>query len=497
MTISFEEYVRHDGLGLAELVRRGELHQQELLEAAIQRADQVNPKLNAIVQRFDERARQMAMRPITAETRFPGVPFLVKALFQDIAGLPSSYGSRSLGNAPSPESADVSKRWEAAGLLIFGMTNTPEFGIKNITEPLAHGPARNPWDLTRSTGGSSGGSAAAVAAGIVPIAGANDGGGSIRIPAAACGLVGLKAGRGRIPMGPYVGEGLNGSAVQGVVSRSVRDSAAMLDVLQGPEPHAPYYMAPPERSYLGAIQQAPRRLKIGFSTRSPIGTPVHADAVSAVLDAAKLLDSLGHHVEEASPVIDGVQLAEDFLIPWFCFIAATVDDIRRKTGAARRDFEPDTLAIADVGRSVSAVELLQIQGRWQTHVAALARFHSHYDLWLSPVLSEPPLPIGHLATPPLLHLANKVVGMFGLSGALRKTSVFQESILKNLAWTPFTQLANISGRPAISVPLYWNSQGLPMGVQFLAGLNGEALLLQLAAQLEQARPWFDKRPAAT
>ncbi|WP_019140124.1 amidase [Noviherbaspirillum massiliense] len=495
MTISFDEYVRYDGLGLAELVRRGEVQRQELLEVAIARADQTKGKLNAIVRRFDERARQKALQPLATEARFPGVPFLVKALFQDIAGLPSSYGSRALGKTASLASADVTRRWEAQGLLIFGMTNTPEFGAKNITEPLAHGPARNPWDLSRTPGGSSGGSAAAVAAGIVPMAGANDGGGSIRIPAAACGLFGLKAGRGRIPMGPYVGEGLNGSAVQGVVSRSVRDSAAMLDVLQGPEPHAPYYMPAPDRSYLDAIRQPPRRLKIGFSTISPIATPVHADAVAAVQDAAKLLDTLGHHVEEASPAIDGVQLAQDFLIPWFCFVAATVDGIRRNTDAARRDFEPDTLAMADVGRSVSATELLQAQARWQIYVQALAHFHAQYDLWLSPVLSEPALRIGQMATPPLLHAVNDLVNMIGLSGVLRKTSVFQENILKNLAWTPFTQLANITGRPAMSVPLYWNRQGLPLGVQFLGALNDEALLLQLAAELEQARPWFDRQPA--
>ncbi len=494
MPIQFSEYVRYDGLGLAALVRRGEVHPQELLAAAIRRADETSQKLNTIVRRLDDRARQKAMQPYAPAARFPGVPFLVKSLLQDVAGVPSSWGSRSMGNEPAAESADVTRRWEAEGLLIFGMTNTPEFGAKNITEPLAHGPTHNPWDVTRTPGGSSGGSAAAVAAGIVPIAGANDGGGSIRIPAAACGLVGLKAGRGRISMGPVSGEGLGGFAVQGVVSRSVRDSAAMFDALQGPEPHAPYYMAPSEVSCLDAIRMPPRRLKIGFTTASPIGTPVHADAIAAVHDAAALLATLGHHVEEASPAIDGEQLAEDFLIPWFAFVAATVDEIRSKTGATRRDFEPDTRAMADVGRSVSAAEFLQIQERWQTYVNALARFHAHYDLWLSPVLSEPALPIGHMDTPPLLHLLNDAISTVGLSGLLRKTSIFRENILKNLAWTPFTQLANITGRPAISVPLYWNAQGLPLGVQFVAGLNGEAMLLQLAAELEQARPWFDKRP---
>ena len=241
----FDDYQRYDALGLADLVRRGEVHPSELLDAALARADATR-SLNAIVMRLDESARQRAQAPFDTSAPFAGVPFLVKDLFQDLKGLPSSGGSRALKAVPAPEDADVVRRWREAGLVIFGKTNTPEFGAKNVTEPQAWGPARNPWDPTRTPGGSSGGSAAAVAAGIVPVAGANDGGGSIRIPAAACGLFGLKAGRGRISMGPMTGEALNGAAVQGVVSHSVRDTAAMLDVLQGPEPHAPYHMPAPE-----------------------------------------------------------------------------------------------------------------------------------------------------------------------------------------------------------------------------------------------------------
>jgi amidase len=493
--MKFEDYIQHDALGLADLVRRGEVSPQELLDTALARTDQTHGQLNAVVRRLDEQARQRCAQPFDTQAPFAGVPFLLKDLFQDLAGLPSSCGSKPLSRVPAPESADVVRRWQDAGLVIFGKTNTPEFGARNVTEPLAFGPTRNPWDLSRTPGGSSGGSAAAVAAGIVPVAGANDGGGSIRIPAAACGLFGLKPGRGRVSSGPGAAEGMNGAAVQGVLSRSVRDSAAMLDVLQGPEAHGPYHMPAPPQPYLQAIQQAPGRLKIGFSTESPIGTPVSSEAIAAVKDAAALLESLGHHVEEAKLPVDGLGLAKDFLLAWFSRQAALVCELEQVHGIKPSAFEPDTRAMAAVGRSVPAVELLLSEARWNEHNRALARFHDQYDLWLSPVLASPPIPIGHLATSKTLHIASDLVAMLGLSGLLRKTALFQNTIINNLAWTPFTQLANLTGRPAMSVPLYWTPDGLPMGVQFVAGLDGEAMLLRLAAQLEQARPWFGRRPA--
>lgn len=493
-TMRFDDYVRHDAVGLAQLVRQGEVHPSELLEAAIQRAEAL-PQLNAIVQRLDETARTRAREPFKPDEPFAGVPFLVKDLFQDMAGLPSSSGSRSLMQVPAPEDADVVKRWKAAGLVIFGKTNTPEFGARNVTEPLAWGPARNPWNLQRTPGGSSGGSAAAVAAGIVPMAGANDGGGSIRIPAAACGLFGLKAGRGRISIGPMMAEGMNGAAVQGIVSRSVRDSAAMMDVLQGPEAHAPYHMPAPTTPYLELIKSPPRRLRIGFTTASPIGTPVDADAVRAVEHAARLLGDLGHIVEEVPCPVNGVQLAEDFLLAWFCAQAFIVSTIQAETGAGDDRFEIDTRMMAAVGRSVSALELLACEARWNTHIRDLARFHAQHDLWLTPTLSAPPVAIGAMKTPWALEQLSAMVSKVGLAGFLRNTASFKTTVLQNLGWTPYTQLANLTGRPAMSVPLYWTPDHLPLGVQFVAPLDGEGLLLQLAAQLEQAQPWFDRRPA--
>ena len=487
------DYVQHDATGLAELVRQGHVHPSELLDTALARANETRA-LNAIVTRLDGSARERSQAPFDLQAPFCGVPFLVKDLFQDMAGIPSSFGSRSLANVPAPEDSDVVRRWRQAGLVIFGKTNTPEFGAKNVTEPTLFGPARNPWDPTRTPGGSSGGSAAAVAAGVVPVAGANDGGGSIRIPAGACGLFGFKAGRGRISMGPSMGEGMNGAAVQGVVSRSVRDTAAMMDLLQGPEPHAPYHMAPPERPYVQTMQQAPGKLRIGFSTASPIGSPVDPQAIAAVEDAARLLESLGHHVEPATLPVNGIHLAEDFLLSWFCTQALIVATIREMTGARLKDFESDTRMMAAIGRSVSAVELLKCEGRWNEHNRALSQFHAQYDLWLSPTMSAPPLTIGALTTPWALDLLSNVVTRLGLAGRVRQNPSFKSTVLQNLGWTPYTQLANLTGRPAMSVPLYWTPEGLPLGVQFVGGLNSEALLLQLAAQLEAARPWFARRP---
>jgi amidase len=493
--ICYEDYAARDALGLAELVRRGEVTPAELLALAIERADDTHEKLNAIVRRLDGRARARAAETFDPRATFAGVPFLVKDLYQEIAGVPSTSGSRAVPTRPAVESSDVTRRWEAAGLVIFGMTNCSEFGGKSVTESLLWGPARNPWDLSKTPGGSSGGAAAAVAAGVVPVAGANDGGGSIRIPAASCGLFGFKAGRGRISSGPSHAEGINGSAVHGVVSRSVRDSAAMLDVLQGPERHGPYYMAPPAGSYLAATSRPPDRLKIGFCSRSPLGLEVDAEAVAAVNDAARLLSSLGHEVEEASPDLDGVQLAQDFLLSWFCELGDVVEQALKHGGAQRSQFEPDTRTLAACARRVSALELLQSQARWNDYNRSLARFHDRYDCWLTPTLAAPPLSIGQLDTPRALQRIADAVCSFGLAGVMRKTGAFQASVLQGLAWTPFTQLANLTGRPAMSVPLYWTAQDLPLGVQFVAGLNGEEMLLRLAAQLEQERPWFARRPS--
>jgi len=295
-------------------------------------------------------------------------------------------------------------------------------------------------------------------------------------------------------MGPLMAEGLQGMAVQGVVSRSVRDSATMLDVLQGPEPHAPYHMPAPSTPYAEVIKRPPPPLRIGFTTESPIGTPVDAQAVQAVEHTAQLLSSLGHHVEEVPCPVQGIQLAEDFLLAWFCAQAHLIDTIKAQTGAGNDQFEPDNLLMAAVGRSVSAVEFLACEARWNNHNHDLARFHAKHDLWLTPTLAAPPVPLGALDTPRPLETLSRVARGLGLAGVLRHTRDFKSTVLENLGWTPYTQLANITGRPAMSVPLHWTPDQLPLGVQFVAPLNGEGLLLQLASQLEQAQPWFKRRP---
>jgi Asp-tRNAAsn/Glu-tRNAGln amidotransferase A subunit and related amidases len=388
----------------------------------------------------------------------------------------------------------VVARWRRAGLLIFGRTNAPEFGSKGITEPLAFGPTRNPWDLTRTPGGSSGGSAAAVAAGIVPMAGANDGGGSIRIPAACCGLFGLKAGRGRTPSGPEAAEMMHGAAVHGVISRSVRDSALALDVLQGPEAGAPFRVEPPEARYADLLDRPPPSLRIGFSTRSPIGAAVHPDCVRAVEQTARLLESLGHRVEEAEPALDSLALARDFLTMWFGQIGALINEVRARTGSGWDGFEMDTRALAALGHDLRADAYCATHARWNTYTRALAAFHADHDLLLTPTLAQPPAHIGEIATPAWQHAVLRVIFALRATPLLRASGMVDQIAHENLKYVPYTQLANLTGVPAMSVPLHQGENGLPVGVQFVAAWGGEALLLRLAAQLEQAAPWRDRRP---
>lgn len=490
--MEYDEYRRHDAVALAGLVARGEVKPAELLEVAIGRAEAVNHRFNAIVRPMYDIARERAKLPLSGP--FAGVPFLIKDLAQDYAGLPTGSGSRALATYPMPEHAEVVRRWLDAGLVIFGKTNTPEFGAKAVTEPEANGPSRNPWNIAHTPGGSSGGSAAAVAAGIVPAAGGNDGGGSIRIPAACCGLFGLKPGRGLVPSGPAYAEMLHGAAVNGVLTRSVRDSAAMLDVIAGTDPAGPYVPALPETSYRELARREPPRLRIGYATASPIGMDVSPEAVAAVEDAVGLLRDLGHHVEEAQTGVNERQLARDFLTLLFASVAADIDLVRRGTGCGEDRFELDTRIMAAVGRATGAPTYVAAHNRWNEHSHRLALFHESYDLLLTPTLAHPPARVGQVATPVWMEAAGRLLLAVRGAGLLAMTDLVDRVADENLRWTPYTQLANITGRPAMSVPTYWTPGGLPLGVQFVAGLGGEGLLLSLATQLEQARPWFDRQP---
>jgi amidase len=485
--MDFDEYRAYDATGLAKLVADKHVSAADLLATARERAAAVNPRINAIVRDIP------ASPPGDLSGPFAGVPFLIKDLGQAYAGLPTSAGSRALMSRPAAEHATIVQRWIDAGLVIFGKTNTPEFGTKGITEPLAWGPARNPWDLSRTPGGSSGGSAAAVAAGIVPCAGANDGGGSIRIPAAACGLVGLKAGRGLTPMGPLTGESMHGAAVQGVVSRTVRDTAAMLDVISGGEPWGPYAPAMPAATFTSCVGADPGTLRIGVRVPSSINPAPHPEAAAAVAATVRALTELRHHVEELPQApFDDAALARDFLLTWFVCTAWELAEAKRLTGAGDDLFERDTLIMAALGRATSSVAYVDAVQRRHEHTRRLSTFFESYDLLLTPTLATPPPTIGEFDLPVMLQHAADALLKTRTASLLRYTKIVDDMVDQNLGWVPYTQLANLTGRPAISLPLHWTADGLPLGVQFVAPLAGESLLLKLAAQLEQAAPWADR-----
>jgi amidase len=493
--LSFAEYVGYDGVALAALVRTGQISASELLEVALARAEAKNPSLNAIVIDLSELARERAKLPLTGP--LAGVPFLIKDLFQDYAGVLATSGCsawRRAGHRPQRHS-EIVRRWLASGLVILGRTNTPEFGAKAITEPDCWGPTRNPWQLDLSPGGSSGGAAAAVAAGIVPVAGASDGGGSIRIPAASTGLFGLKPGRGRTPSGPELGEALHGAALNHVISRSVRDSALWLDISHGHEPGAINRIEAPARAYADEVERDPGRLRIAFSAESPLGTDVHPSAVAGVEATATLLQSLGHQVELDAPAIDGRELARHFMRIWLAQLALQLRHTRASFGARDRDFELDSLAMEAIANSLDAPAYAESYVYWLQYGAKLSEFFARYDVYLTPTLAAPPPRVGALKTPAWatsLMRGAMPLGLGRLIPLARDT--IEQVTLENLRGVPFTQLANVTGVPAMSVPLCSFDSGLPLGMHFMADHGGEGLLFALAGQLERAAPWLARRP---
>ena len=493
--ISPAEYDQLDGLAMAALVRTGRLTPAELCAAAIARAEAVNPQINAVVHPLYEPARRRATAGLPAGP-FGGVPFLLKDFGAHYAGVPHTSGSRALRGFVPEADAELVRRWQAAGLNIMGKTNTPEFALLGVTEPLLHGPARNPWHRGHTPGGSSGGAAAAVAAGIVPVAGAGDGGGSIRIPAACCGLFGLKPSRGRVPTGPEQGEKWQGAAVEHVLSRSVRDSAALLDATQGPDAGAPYFLPAPVRPYLEEVGRAPGRLRIGFSLGHPLGSTLHPECATAVRAAAHLLESLGHDVEEVPLPFDGQAVASAFLMLYFGETGASIAALARHLGRPARpaDVEPTTWLLGLLGRTYSAADFAAARHSWNDHARRMGRFHLTHDLLLTPTLATPPVRIGELQPKPFEQTLLRVVNTFGLGGLIRRSGIVEKLAKQSLEKTPYTQLANLTGQPAMSVPLHWTADGLPCGVQFIAPLGAEDMLFQLAGQLEQAQPWFSRRP---
>jgi Asp-tRNA(Asn)/Glu-tRNA(Gln) amidotransferase A subunit family amidase len=491
--VDVNEYCKLDATGLAELVASKQVTAAELLAVARKRAGEVNGRLNAIVIDIDAESDSQTAGELSGP--FAGVPFLIKDLAQEYKGYPTTYGSRALKEWVAEEHALVTQRFLDAGLVIFGKTATPEFGAKGITESELWGPTRNPWDTSRTPGGSSGGSAASVAAGIVPAAGANDGGGSIRIPAACNGLVGLKASRGLAPYGPQLGEPMFGMAVQGVVSKSVRDSAGMMDAIIGPDPYADYLAAHPEQKFVEQIKTAPGKLRIGYSAKSAITAHPDPEAVRALEATVELLTELGHEVEEIDPPYDDKALAADFLTIWFAVCAAEVEMAREQLGAKNKQFEADTLAMAEVGRANGVSAATKALMNNVEYVHAITRFHEQWDYFLTPTIARKPVYIGELDTAPSLQKAARAMHFARGGKLMLKTGIVEQMIEENLGWVPYTQMANLTGRPAINVPLYWTDDGLPLGVQFNGALGSDGALLQLAAQLEEARPWAGRFPA--
>ena len=467
-----------DATAQAELVRAGEASPLELVEAAIERIEELNPTLNAVIHPLFEEGRAEAANSLP-EGPFRGVPFLFKDIGAALAGQPLHMGMRALKDADfrAPVDTYLGQRFRKAGLVTIGKTNVPELGILPTTEPDAYGPSRNPWDVERSTGGSSGGAAAAVASGMVPIAHANDGGGSIRIPASACGLVGLKPSRQRISEGPLVGDNLSGLTCELIVSRTVRDTARVLDAVHGPAPGDPYVAPPPRRPYAEELEGEGERLRIGFATHSLAGLDVHPAVIEATRDAAALLESLGHAVEESSPGgFEGMDLLGTFMIRWAAGQASTLALLSRVLGRrlGPEDVEPLTWALAEEGAEVGAADYLAAVNRHQLMSRMVAQWYQGgYDLLLTPTMGEPPPPLG----------------TFDDSGEDPMQAIERATVT-----AAFAGAYNVTGQPAISVPIHWSDEGLPIGVQLVAQLGREDLLIRVAAELERARPWADRTP---
>ncbi len=469
------ELAKLDATALAELIRRKALQPLELVETTIAHIECINPELNAVVTPLYEQALEAARQPLPPGP-FAGVPFLLKDGLGSCAGVRETSGSRLLGERIADHDNELVLRYRRAGLIFLGKTNMPEFGLQPTTEPELFGATRNPWNPGLTPGGSSGGAAAAVAAGLVPMAHANDGGGSIRIPASCCGVFGLKPTRARIPLGPDFGDIMSGLVVQHAVTRSVRDSALLLDATAGPETGDPYWAPPPRRSFVEETKADPGWLRIVFSRCIPDGPEVHADCVAAVEDAARLCESLGHTVEEAEAPFDYHATSHLFADIWAAGCANALELIARESGQrpSPEQVEPLTWALYERGSQLSAPDYLVRMNAVQRLARHVVRVLDDYDLWLTPTLAEPPPPLGTFVASP----DDPMKGF-------HRAGVF----------TPFTPICNVTGQPAMSIPLYWNRDGLPIGAHFVGRFGDEATLFRLAAQLEQARPWMGRWPS--
>ena len=504
----FAEYSQYDALGLAELVRTGKVTPGELVEAAITRMEAVNPRLNAVIHTMADHARELA-RGERGTGRFAGVPFLIKDLLAIYAGQPFRCGSRALRDFVPDHDSELVTRFKATGVIPIGKTNTPELGLVPLTEPELFGPTHNPWDTAYSPSGSSGGSAAAVAARIVPMASGGDGGGSIRTPASACGVFGLKPTRARNPNGPDSGEHWEGAAVEHVLTRSVRDSAAMLDATAGPDIGAPYFAPPPARPFVDEVTSEPGKLRIGFTTQSLLGNHVDGECVAGVEATAALLEELGHEVIEVTVApgrarkgshalaIDRRPFTRAYLL-MICGQTATeiaAWTALRGSKVTSSELELPTRVIQLLGQATSAVEYNQ-SIRYLHHASRdIQVFFEDHDILLTPTLAQPPPLTGALQPSGVERTLLGGFTALRLGGVMRMLGLLDKAAASTFEFLAFTPVFNVTGQPAMSVPLHWSSKGLPIGMHFAARYADEATLFRLAGQLERARPWADRKPA--
>ncbi|ETT46579.1 amidase [Paenibacillus sp. FSL P4-0338] len=495
--MSLSAYSGYDALGLAALVKAREVSACELVEDAYARMDEVNPLLNAVVRTRREAAlKEAAEMPVDGDdlTRpFAGVPFLLKDISQAIGGEPLTSGALLMKDNVAKRDSNYVARIRRGGFIPLGHTNTPEFGLKNITEPLLHGPARNPWNPACSPGGSSGGAAAAVAAGIVPAAGASDGGGSIRIPASFTGLFGLKPTRGRTPVGPGIGRQWQGASIDFALTRSVRDSAAMLDLLQVVQPEAAFQTPLYPGVYLDdLLKPAQRKLRIAFTTASPVGTPVSVEAVEAVRKTVKWLESEGYEVDEKLSPVNGVRLMDNYYTMNAGEVSAMFLSLESAMGRAIKAEEVDivTWVLAEAGKQVSAAEFVHSLHEWDVAAAQMAALMDRFDLYITPANADSAPKVGELTQ--TAAETEKLMQVSGLPKDAQRRMIY-EMFEPSLTYTPFTQLANLTGQPAMSVPVHLTAEGMPIGVQVMASKGREDLLLQLAACLEQSPLWVGMR----
>lgn len=467
-----EKFAFMDATAQAALVRRGEVQARELVEAAIARIEKVNPRINAVVRPMYDEGYGAASGPVP-DGPFRGVPFLVKDLLAAYKGVPMSFGTENLLNYVPDHDSELIARYKRAGFIAIGKTNVPEFGLLPVTEPRVFGPCRNPWDLNRTSGGSSGGSAAAVAAGLVPVAHGSDGGGSIRIPASCCGIFGLKPTRGRNSLAPDFGDLMSGLIAEHVLTRSVRDSAAILDATAGYVPGDPYCAPAQQRPFLKEVGRKPGRLRIAFLTKTVTGRNYSEDCLSALLDSVGLCTELGHDMIEFTPDFDGHSLSRAFSVIWSAGCASNIEGISTLTGKKPTpdQYENITWTLYEMGKSFTSADYLHAVQSMQRVCRTIAGYFADYDMIMTPVLGQPPVEIGAFDSPDPLE-------------AWKKTAEF----------VPFTPIANALGNPAMSVPLYWSDAELPIGIHFIGRFGDEAGLFRLAAQLERARPWRKRIP---